>query len=161
MKRSTIVSIGTLAGIAGVLGFNPEAPTMTASSSTSIEPALTTSGAATTQAKTAATPAATAKAVSTAAPATAVSGTIAGKTIQTRWGPIQLSASVESGKIISIDAIQVPANDGRSQQISSYSIPLLTDQAIAAQSSSIQGVSGATYTTQGYKQSLQSILDQL
>lgn len=157
MKRSTIVTLGTLAGVAGVLGFNPDAPNMSASSTTSAKSSST--GSASTKAKAAATPAATTEAV-VAAPAT-TSGTINGKTIQTRFGPIQLSATVANGQLTSIKALQVPSNDGRSLQISNYSIPQLTDQAISAQSASIQGVSGATYTTQGYKQSLQSILDQL
>jgi uncharacterized protein with FMN-binding domain len=158
MKRSTIVTLGTLAGVAGVLGFNPDAPNMSASSTKSVK--STSAGTTTkTKAKAAATPAATTEAV-VAAPAT-TSGTVNGKTVQTRFGPIQLSATVANGQLTSIKALKFPSNDGRSQQISNYSIPQLTDQAISAQSASIQGVSGATYTTQGYKQSLQSILDQL
>lgn len=161
MKRSTIVSIGTLAGIAGVLGFNPDAPVMTASPTTSVKATSTSTGKTTTKAKAAATPAATTEAVVAAPAPAAASGTITGSAIQTRFGTIQLSATVANRQITAIKAVKVPSNDGRSQQISNYSIPLLSDQAIAAQSTSIQGVSGATYTTQGYKQSLQSIIDQL
>ncbi|MEY4312406.1 MAG: hypothetical protein RLZZ571_1176 [Actinomycetota bacterium] len=130
---------------------------------------MDTTSSATATTDVAATPQATTEAVTTtqsAAPTpeqttSAASGTITGKTVQTRWGPVQLSATVSNGQITAIDALQYPSGDGRSLQISRYSIPVLTQEALSAQSANIQGVGGATYTTRGYQQSLQSILDQM
>lgn len=168
MKRSTIVTLSTIAGVAGVLGLNPDgvsqstnvamAATETPTTSSNGNATSANTTATTTPATTAATAAPTAQAV-TATKTT--SGTITGQAVGTRFGPLQLSATVSGGKITNIDAIQYPANDGRSMQISSYAIPILTQQALSAQSANIQGVGGATYTTRGYLQSLQSILDQL
>ncbi|MEN9741196.1 MAG: hypothetical protein RIR66_152 [Actinomycetota bacterium] len=165
MKRSTLVALSTVAGVAGVLGFNPKGVDTRNMSMTSMDPTASTT--ATTDVE--ATPQATTQAVITtqsAAPTpeqttSAASGTITGKTVQTRWGPVQLSVTVSNGQITAIDALQYPSGDGRSLQISRYSIPVLTQEALSAQSANIQGVGGATYTTRGYQQSLQSILDQM
>lgn len=177
MKRSTIVALGTVAGVAGVLGLNPKGPDLTGSTTattaaetvgttTSATPAPTTSASATPKATasakattptTAATPAATA-----AATGTTSATTITGKAYAARnYGNVQLKATVSGGKITAITAVSVPSNDGKSMQISSYSIPVLTKQALAAQSANIQGLSGATFTSNAYAQSLQSILDQM
>ena len=168
MKRSTLVTLGTLAGVAGVLGFNPKGIDSSSMSMASVD---TTSAntSTTTTTDPAAAPQATTETVTTvqtAAPAPAqtkiaANGTITGNTVQTRWGPVQLSATVSNGQITAIDALQYPSGDGRSMQISRYSIPVLTQQALSAQSANIQGVGGATYTTRGYQKSLQSIIDQM
>ena len=63
-----------------------------------------------------------------------------------------------SGKICSVKVIQLPG-DRHSRRINDYAVPLLNKQAMRAQSADIRGVSGATYTTIGYIDSLQSILD--
>lgn len=165
MKRSTLVALSTVAGVAGVLGFNPKGidtsnmaipSTDTASlakSTTAAEPTpqTTTESASNTQTT---SPAPTQT-------ASAATGTITGKTIQTHWGPVQLLASISNGQITAIEALQYPSGDGRSLQISRYSIPILTQQALSVQSANIQGVGGATFTSRGYQQSLQSILDQM
>ena len=57
-------------------------------------------------------------------------------------------------------AVDYPQQDPRDVQINSFAIPQLDQEATAAKSSSIDVVSGATYTSQGYIQSLQSALDQ-
>ena len=58
-------------------------------------------------------------------------------------------------------AVRLPSGDGRSQEISSFAGPQLAQQALAAQSANIDGVSGATYTSESYRASLQSAIDQL
>ena len=55
--------------------------------------------------------------------------------------------------------LQVPWNDHRDQEINSAAVPILNQESVAAQSSSIDMVSGATYTSDGYIQSLQSAID--
>ena len=60
-----------------------------------------------------------------------------------------------------LTAVRLPSGDGRSQEISSFAAPQLAQQALAAQSANIDGVSGATYTSESYRSSLQSAIDQL
>lgn len=86
-------------------------------------------------------------------------GTFDGNSISTRFGTIQVAITVSSGKITNVDFLKVPEDDMRSSQISNDSTPLLESQTISAQSASIDGVSGATYTTRGYIESLQSAID--
>jgi len=87
-------------------------------------------------------------------------GTYTGTSSSTRWGPVQVKITVEGGKITDVQAIQYPANDNRSLQISRSSIPRLVQSTLTAQSASVSSVSGATYTSASYKKSLQSAIDQ-
>jgi uncharacterized protein with FMN-binding domain len=73
---------------------------------------------------------------------------------------VQVAAVLSKGKIISVKVLQAPDQNGRDQQIAAYALPRLTQEAIGAQSAHIDAVSGASYTSQGYIQSLQSALDQ-
>jgi uncharacterized protein with FMN-binding domain len=85
---------------------------------------------------------------------------VAGETVMTRWGPVQVAGTVANGKLCEVHAVTWPQGDGRSIAINEYAIPQLDAQ--AAQSGvQFDGVSGATYTTEGYRQSLQSLLDSL
>ena len=106
----------------------------------------------------------------TAAPDTTVRATTAptggstcrtyrGPIEQNRFGPVQVQASVSgTGKICSVKVLQSPSG-GKSTSINNYAVPILNKQAMAAQSTNIDGVSGATYTTIGYIDSLQAIID--
>ncbi|CAM3799496.1 FMN-binding protein [Nocardioides zeicaulis] len=84
---------------------------------------------------------------------------VAGDVVQTRYGPVQVQLSVSGGEVTSVSVLQYPSGDPRSSQISGYALPVLTDETVSAQSSSIDMVSGATFTSTGYVQSLQSALD--
>lgn len=90
---------------------------------------------------------------------TSVSGTFAGTTVQTQFGPMQVEIVVAAGKITDVRALQLTDQGGRSVQISNYAAPILRTEALSAQSASIQSVSGATYTSQGYITSLQAAID--
>jgi len=85
--------------------------------------------------------------------------TVTGDSVQTRYGPVQVRITLKNGKITDVTAVTYPQNNPRDQQINSYAIPRLTSEALSAQSASIDTVSGATYTSDGYRQSLQSALD--
>jgi uncharacterized protein with FMN-binding domain len=85
--------------------------------------------------------------------------TVTGDTVQTRWGPVQVRVTVKNGKITDVTAVAYPSDNPKDQEINSYAIPQLRREALAAQSAQIDSVSGATYTSDGYKQSLQSALD--
>ncbi|MFG2782153.1 FMN-binding protein [Streptomyces prunicolor] len=85
--------------------------------------------------------------------------TVTGETAQTRWGPVQVKITLKNGKITDVTAVQSPSDNPRDQEINSYALPELRREVLAAQSASIDTVSGATYTSDGYRQSLQSALD--
>jgi uncharacterized protein with FMN-binding domain len=137
MRRSTIVLAATVAGTAGVLAFHPKAPATPATSASptpsSSAPSRTTSG----------------------------SGTATGDAIDTQYGTAQVRVTVTGGKIVQIEALQLQGNDPRSVQISSSAEPVLQQEALTKQSADIDAVSGATFTSASYEQSLQSALDKL
>ncbi|MDQ0912058.1 uncharacterized protein with FMN-binding domain [Streptomyces canus] len=85
--------------------------------------------------------------------------TVTGAVSQTQYGPVQVRITVSGGKITNAEAVQAPKG-GTSDQKTAQSIPKLNQEAVAAGSADIDSVSGATYTSEGYKKSLQSALDQ-
>jgi uncharacterized protein with FMN-binding domain len=87
-----------------------------------------------------------------------VSGTFKGETSQTRWGPVQVQVTLTDGKITDVATLQYPNGDRKSSNISSRVIPWLQDEVLQIQSAQINGVSGATYTSSGFKASLASAL---
>ena len=156
MRRAPIVVSATIAGTAAVLAFHPRTPavpTATASSSSAASSATQSSG--TSSGTTGGT------GTGTAGTGAGVSGTATGDSIATRYGNAQVRVTVKDGKIVQIDALQLQANDPRSVQISSTAAPILQQEALAAQTAGVDAVSGATYTSAGYTQSLQSALDKL
>ncbi|MFF9207925.1 MULTISPECIES: FMN-binding protein [unclassified Streptomyces] len=84
---------------------------------------------------------------------------VTGDSVDTRWGPVQVRVTVTDGKLTDVTAVAYPTENPRDQEINSYAIPQLRREALDAQSANIDSVSGATYTSDGYKQSLQSALD--
>jgi uncharacterized protein with FMN-binding domain len=143
MRRAVLTLGGTAAGLAALLSFKTHSPA-------------------------AAAPAASTPETSTAAtsPATAKSGaptatrTVTGSAATTPYGPMQVKITL-AGQRITKAAVVQQTNDGtESQQIDSFAIPKLTSETITAQSARIDAVSGASYTSSGYIQSLQSALDQ-
>jgi uncharacterized protein with FMN-binding domain len=85
--------------------------------------------------------------------------TYTGNAAQTRWGTVQVRITVKSGKITAAEAVRYPDDNGHSQGINSYALPVLAQEAVAAQSAQIDSVSGATVTSGGYVQSLQSAVN--
>ncbi|MFJ2734231.1 FMN-binding protein [Streptomyces sp. NPDC087317] len=84
--------------------------------------------------------------------------TVTGETAQTDYGPVQVRITVTDGRITKAEAVQAPQG-GLSGQKSELAVPRLNQEAVAAQNANIDTVSGATYTSGGYKKSLQSALD--
>jgi uncharacterized protein with FMN-binding domain len=80
--------------------------------------------------------------------------------VATRYGNVQLKVTVSRGKITKIEAVQLPSGDPKSQEISGYAAPQLQQSALSKQDGTVDAVSGATYTSAGYQQALQSALDQ-
>ncbi|MGW1359313.1 FMN-binding protein [Streptomyces chartreusis] len=86
------------------------------------------------------------------------SGTVTGEAAQTQYGAVQVRLTVSNGKITRAEAVQAPKG-GQSDQITANAVPKLNQAVVAAQGADIDAVSGATYTSAGYKESLQSAID--
>ncbi|MFL5678484.1 MAG: FMN-binding protein [Chloroflexota bacterium] len=89
----------------------------------------------------------------------AVPATVDGPVVSTRFGPVQVEVVLSAGKVTDVVALQLPTGR-RSGQISTYSEPILREEALQAQNANIDTVSGATYTSDAYAKSLQAALDQ-
>lgn len=90
----------------------------------------------------------------------AASGTYTGDSVMTRWGAVQVEITVSDGKITAAEAVEYPQANARDRQINASALPVLAQEATQAQSADIDAVSGATVTSDGYIQSLQSAIDQ-
>jgi uncharacterized protein with FMN-binding domain len=91
-------------------------------------------------------------------PQTAASS-VTGQVVQTQWGPVQVKLTIAGGSITKVTVLQYPHGNSRDVELANYSLPVLIRETIADQSAHIDMVSGATYTSTGYIQSLQSALD--
>jgi uncharacterized protein with FMN-binding domain len=96
---------------------------------------------------------------SKAAGGTSGKRTVTGDAVQTRFGPVQVQVALTGSRITAVTVVQVPSDNPRDQEIAAFAVPQLTQEAITAQSARIDTVSGATFTSEGYIQSLQSALD--
>ncbi|MFJ3719447.1 FMN-binding protein [Streptomyces sp. NPDC090057] len=90
----------------------------------------------------------------------AAAGTVIGDAAQTQYGAVQVRLTVADGKITKAEAVQAPKG-GVSDQKTALAVPKLNQEAVAAGNADIDAVSGATYTSAGYKKSLQSALDKV
>jgi uncharacterized protein with FMN-binding domain len=86
--------------------------------------------------------------------------TVTGSVISTQWGPVQVQLAVKGGSITEVTVLQYPDGNSRDVEIADYALPILIQETMKSQNASIDMVSGATYTSDGYIQSLQSALDQ-
>jgi len=97
---------------------------------------------------------------SSAGSSSSAAKTYTGDVAQTRWGPVQVEITVKSGTITAVDVVQHPTGNHTDAEINDYALPVLVQDTLKAQSAKIDMVSGATVTSDGYVQSLQSALDQ-
>jgi uncharacterized protein with FMN-binding domain len=178
--RGTLIYVGSLAamGAAGFAKFAVLAPAATvAQSSTggtsSVAPATSTdpegSESADTESDDDSTAAgSTQSGAATTDPATSTGSgsttsdnvTIVGSSVQTRYGPVQVSVTFAAGQITDVQALQVPGGHHESVQFNARATPILAQEIISAQSGQLDTVSGATYTSEAYAQSVQSAIDQ-
>jgi uncharacterized protein with FMN-binding domain len=86
-------------------------------------------------------------------------GQLTGSVIQTPFGNVQVQVTLQNGKITDVQTLQLPSG-GHSSQVSRYAAPQLRSEVLQAQSAQVDSVSGATYTSQAYQQSVQAALDQ-
>ncbi|MBO1740204.1 FMN-binding protein [Leifsonia sp. TF02-11] len=128
--------------------------TSASGSTTSTSPSATS----TPSAAATASPSATASAP--AASAASATKTVTGSAVDTRYGPVQVKVTFSGTTITAVDTVQYPSESGRDVEINSQALPILQQETLSKQSAQIDTVSGATYTSEGYIQSLQSAIDQ-
>ncbi|MGG7569359.1 FMN-binding protein [Streptomyces sirii] len=87
-------------------------------------------------------------------------GTYTGAAIRTRYGTVQVAATVKAGRLTAVKVLHTPSENGRDREIAAYAVPRLTQEALSMHSARIDAVSGASYTSAGYIRSLHSALDQ-
>lgn len=182
MKRALLIAGGTVGGLGAVLAITPPqlsnnstslgggielapaattAPAATAAATNNPKPAATKSAkpntAATKNPTAAATATASATAVATQSGSSkATSGTFVGDPSTMRYGTVQVQITINGGKITDAQAIRYPT--GENQRYTDRAIPIMRQNTLAAQSSNITGVSGASYTAYAWYVSLQSAL---
>ena len=178
MKRGLLIAGGALGGLGAVMAITPpqfssteslalgggamggSTPTAVATATDSPTPAATKATGMTTKKATpskAASPAATVSASATQATSPqGVNGTFSGPSVNVNYGNVQVQITVKDGKIIDATALQAPS--GRNDRWTNMALPILKKQTLTAQSASIQGASGASYTSYGWYTSLQGAL---
>jgi uncharacterized protein with FMN-binding domain len=87
-------------------------------------------------------------------------GQYTGQDFPNQFGDTQVKITIAGGRITDVQAVQLPFDRPRSAEISQYASPRLHDEVLQAQSAQIDSLSGATYTSDSYAQSVQSALDQ-
>ncbi|MEO5852593.1 MAG: FMN-binding protein [Nocardioides sp.] len=87
--------------------------------------------------------------------------TVTGSVVNTRYGPVQVAITTNGSAITDVSVLQYPHSNGQDAQINGYALPVLIQSTMAAQNANVDMVSGATFTSMGYRQSLQSALDQV
>lgn len=85
-------------------------------------------------------------------------GTYTGPSVDATYGSVQVQVTVSGGKITDVQFLSHPGGRGESVSINNMAMPILTQEAISAQSANVQAVSGATFTSGAFVQSLQSAL---
>jgi uncharacterized protein with FMN-binding domain len=139
MRRVILAVVGTIAGLVALLSFKSHAPTAVAAASGGTE----------------------GTAAAGPSPSAAPPGerNIDGNVANTVYGPVQIQVVVKDSKIVGVNVLEQPTSTSRDLQIGQFAFPQLIKETLAAQSARVDAVSGASYTSAGYIQSLQSALD--
>ncbi|HEV3095581.1 MAG TPA: FMN-binding protein [Candidatus Dormibacteraeota bacterium] len=87
-------------------------------------------------------------------------GTYTGQDVLTQFGDVQVKVTIAGGRITDVQPLQMPFEKQRSAEITQFAGPQLHDEVLQAQSAQIDTLSGATYTSEAYAQSVQAALDQ-
>lgn len=173
MKRVILATVGTVAALVALLSFKshpavpgsgtalPSAILSTTPGAPSRSGAQTTTSAPPAPNTTSTAPTTNRTSTKTSASASASARSTVGSAVSTRYGVVQVKVVTVGHRITAVSFAQLTSHDGRSAQINSQAGPLLLSETLSAQSAHVDAVSGATYTSDGYRTSLQSALDQV
>ncbi len=161
MKRSAIVTGAAMVGVAWIIsykvtphsaGLASALPTQTPSPSQA-SPSPTDSSPPTGSPSSSPSP-------SPSPSPTGTNGTFTGSDFPNRFGDVQVRVIISNGRITDVQPLQMPQDRAQSAYISQVAGPMLHDEVIQAQSAQIDIISGATYTSDSYAQSVESALQQ-
>jgi uncharacterized protein with FMN-binding domain len=163
MRRVILAVLGTIAGLTMLLSFKTQpgvtsVATLPAPVPVPVPLAASPTPTTTKEPEPTGSPAGAGAATTTTT--TGSTKTVTGVAASTRYGPVQVQITVDDGRIAAVEAVVYPQQSAKDRQINARAIPRLNQEALAANSASIDSVSGATYTARGYVTSLQSALDQ-
>jgi uncharacterized protein with FMN-binding domain len=162
MRRAVLTLGGTVAGLAALLSYKTHSgATVSADGTPPATPATSAAGALPSPTATATRPAGAKPSASAGEAASGATRIVTGTVANTQYGPMQVQVTLTGQKITKVSVLQQTDTGSESQQIDSMAIPKLTSETLAAQSARIDAVSGASYTSSGYIQSLQSALDKV
>jgi uncharacterized protein with FMN-binding domain len=151
MRRAVIATVATAAGLVLLLGYKAGPPAKASK-------VAITGGTATTTAPEGSTTTAGGTNGTTTTTRTAGAGTYTGQLVDYIYGSIEVAVTIDGSRISNVSMVQNNATDFRSQAIDEQAVPILQQEALSAQSVNIDVVSGATYTSDAFAQSLQSAL---
>jgi len=158
MRRVILTIAGTIAGLVALLSFKSHVPTVPSAS------VSTTGGSSSTGGTSA--PSSSAATVPGEFPMGSLAGTltsgetaISGHVANTVYGPVQIQLVMRNGKVVKVAVLRQPMNTINDIRIGDFAFPKLIGETLATQTAKIDAVSGASYTSAGYIQSLQSALD--
>jgi uncharacterized protein with FMN-binding domain len=159
VKRAIGALLATVAGVAWLVTFKVTPNTGPVAAAPAQQPTPTPSD----TPAAGATPAAAAAPTPTPTPVPTnrpANGSFTGAVIPTQFGDVQVRVVINSGRIADVSALQMPTDRARSYEITQYVTPVLHDEAIQAQSAHIDVISGATFTSEAYAESLNDALHQ-
>ena len=159
MQRAPFVIAGTVVGVAAVLAYPTHRLRLVIPSQGAPGRATQPASRPPASQPPAGPPGATATSVPAASPSGERQAT--GADTPYPYGDLAVRVTVTGSRITGIAVARIQETDGRSVMIDQQAIPMLRQQVLAAQSTNIDGVSGATYTSQAYVDSVQSALDRL
>lgn len=172
MNRGVVVIGATVLGLAGLLAFDQHQfgdPFALKSAASGLKLPKgkvfsigAASGGSTDSGATSAAPADTTQSQGSTQQAAPVKATIkraVGASVANPYGNVQVKVTIKGGKLTRVTFLDLPYGDPTSQSISDQVAPILAQQAISAQSAQVSGVAGASFTSEAYRQSLQSALD--
>jgi uncharacterized protein with FMN-binding domain len=161
VKKIVLWFMSTLTVVMLLFGYHTStSSTAVASAESSVVAPVSSGTTSTASGTTAAAGTSSAAAASSSASSTATTTTYTGDAASTKYGPVQVEITVANGTVTDVSVIDYPSNNGKDQQINARALPVLVQETLDAQSADIDMVSGATYTSDGYTESLQSALDQ-
>ena len=152
MRRVILAVTATIAGLVALLSFKSHAPSLSAAAASGTSAASSSSSSSASVPRESPTGS---QAASLPAGETVLTGHVA----TTVYGPVQVQLIVRNNEIIKVVILQQPTNTIHDIQIGQFAFPELISETLKAQSAKVDAVSGASYTSAGYIQSLQSALD--
>ena len=165
MRRVILAVTGTIAGLVALLSFKSHVPSIPVAATTG-----ESGGSSSSSTSSSSSSSSSSGGQTTTVPGEFPQGSLAknlpagetavdGKAANTAYGPVQIQLIEQNSKIVKVAVLVQPANTLHDIQIGAFAFPKLISETLAAQNGKIDAVSGASYTSAGYIQSLQSALD--